>query len=312
MDDLFLQTFRREVLAGLSQIPKKLLPKFFYDEAGCALFDQICQLEEYYPTRTEIEILTSNRLAISNKLGADCLLIGLGSGRGVKTRIILDCLKRPAAYVLVDLGPAYLKQCIEKLTRSYPDLPVFTVCADFTEEFTMPEIQAKVARIVAFFPGSTIGNLEPAVARRFLQNLRVLCGSEGGLLLGVDLKKDRDRLERAYNDSRGVTAAFNLNILNRINRAFGSNIRTSQFAHRAFYNEREGRIEMHLVSKSNQSFRLNGATINLSENEPVVTEHSYKYRVEEFAELAASADWQLDTCWTDSAQLFSVLYLRPF
>jgi dimethylhistidine N-methyltransferase len=303
------EAFRREVLRGLSEHPKRIAPKFFYDEIGCQLFDEICQLDEYYPTRTEIRILQENIREICLALGPECRVVEFGSGSGLKTRILLDHLFSPVAYVPVDIARAYLLRCSARLGRIYPELRVLPVCADYTAEFLLPEPPLPARRTVAFFPGSTIGNLEPSEAEHFLRRIAGLCGQGGGLLIGVDLKKDRHTLERAYNDVRGVTAAFNLNLLTRINRAFDARIRRDRFRHHAFYNEGRGRVEMHLVSLVPQTVRLNGAEITFRQNESVITEHSYKYSVEGFAELAARAGWTVQKLWMDAGHLFSVQYL---
>ncbi len=301
--------FRDEVLRGLAQRPKRIAPRFFYDEVGCQLFEEICQLEEYYLTRTEIDILRENATAICRALGPDCLLVEFGSGSNVKTRILLDHLFAPAAYVPVDIARTSLLRCSARLSDDYPDLCVLPVCADFTTDFALPEIPPLLQRIVAFFPGSTIGNLEPAEAEDFLRRTAVLCGPGGGLLIGIDLKKDSNRLERAYNDARGVTAKFNLNLLDRINRSFGTDIPCENFRHYAFYNEELGRIEMHLVSMAEQIVQLNGARIAFAEGEQITTEHSYKYTVREFADLATRSGWSVRELWTDPEQLFCVLHL---
>ncbi|HEY0791842.1 MAG TPA: L-histidine N(alpha)-methyltransferase [Chthoniobacterales bacterium] len=303
------EAVRREILHGLLEHPKRIAPKFFYDETGCKLFDEICQLNEYYPTRTETGILEGNIQEICAALGPECRVVEFGSGSGVKTRILLDHLFSPAAYVPVEIARAYLLQCAARLARSYPELRVLPVCADYTTDFVLPEPPVPARRTVAFFPGSTIGNLEPAEAERFLRRIAAMCGEGGGLLIGVDLKKDRDTLERAYNDSRGVTAAFNLNVLARINRTFNARIPRKTFRHHAFYNEGPGRIEMHLVSRVAQTVQLNGANITFERGEPIVTEHSYKYTLDGFAELAARSGWVVQKHWVDAHQWFSVQYL---
>jgi len=221
---------------------------------------------------------------------------------------LLDHLRFPAAYVPVDIARAHLLRCSASLARVYPGLCITPVCANFTKVFTLPDMPCPVRRTVAFFPGSTIGNLEPPEAENFLRRIAILCGADGGFLIGVDTKKDRLTLERAYNDARGVTARFNLNLLARINRSFGAGIREDKFQHRAFYNEEFGRIEMHLVSLVEQTVQLNG-TFFFEEGEHIVTEHSYKYSVDEFAKLAGRSGWAVKKLWTDPGDLFSVQYL---
>jgi dimethylhistidine N-methyltransferase len=235
--------------------------------------------------------------------------VELGSGSSAKTRVLLDHLQAPAAYVPVDIALEQLLQSSAGLAFDYPELCITPVCADFTTAFTLPETPGPVRRTVAFFPGSTIGNLEPAEAENFFRKISLLCGTEGGLLIGVDLKKDRLTLERAYNDSLGVTARFNLNLLTRINRSFGAGIRQDKFQHHAFYNDDFGRIEMHLVSLVEQTIKLNGTTFSFQEGEHIVTEHSYKYSLDEFAKLAGRSGWAVKGLWTDAANLFSVHYL---
>jgi dimethylhistidine N-methyltransferase len=304
-----VDTFLAELLRGLSQRPKSIAAKFFYDEVGCQLFDEICSLDEYYLTRTEMRILREKVAEICALFGPECRVVEFGSGSNAKTRILLDHLPAPAAYVPVDIALEQLLQSSARLTRIYPGLCITPVCADFTTAFTLPELPCPVRRTVAFFPGSTIGNLEPAEAENFFRKISLLCGVDGGLLIGVDLKKDRLTLERAYNDALGVTARFNLNLLTRINRSFGAGIRQDKFQHRAFYNEEFGRIEMHLVSLAEQTIQLNGTTFSLQEGEHIVTEHSYKYSVDEFAQLAGRSGWAVKGLWTDAANLFSVHYL---
>jgi len=304
-----VDAFHAELLRGLSRRPKSIAAKFFYDETGCQLFDEICCLDEYYLTRTEMRILREKAAEICALFGPDCRLIEFGSGSNAKTRILLDHLHAPAAYVPVDIALEHLLRSSAKLARAYPELCITPVCADFTTAFTLPDMPCPVRRTVAFFPGSTIGNLEPAEAENFFRRISLLCGRGGGLLIGVDLKKDRLTLERAYNDARGVTARFNLNLLTRINRSFGAAIRPEKFQHHAFYNEEFGRIEMHLVSLVEQTIQLNGTTFSFQEGEHVVTEHSYKYSVDEFAKLAERSGWAVKRLWTDDASLFSVHYL---
>jgi L-histidine Nalpha-methyltransferase len=304
-----VDAFYAELLRGLSQRPKSIAAKFFYDETGCRLFDEICGLDEYYLTRTEMRILREKAAEICALIGPDCRLVEFGSGSSAKTRILLDHLHAPAAYVPVDIAPEHLLRSSAKLARAYPELCITPVCADFTKAFTLPEMPCPARRTVAFFPGSTIGNLEPAEAENFFRKISLLCGPGGGLLIGVDLKKDRLTLERAYNDAQGVTARFNLNLLTRINRSFGAGIRPEKFRHHAFYNEEFGRIEMHLVSLVEQTIQLNGTTLFFREGEHIVTEHSYKYSVDEFVKLAGRSGWAVKGLWTDNASLFSVHYL---
>jgi L-histidine Nalpha-methyltransferase len=301
------QNFRIEVPAGLARFPKSISPKFFYDQTGCRLFDQICELEEYYPSRTELGLMKERATEICTLLGPHCCIIELGSGSGIKTRVLLDSMVSPVGYIPVDIAKEHLLRSAAELERSYPSLIVKPVAADFTLSFDVPQIAAK--RTVIFFPGSTIGNSEPDSAVELLSRMAQLAGRNGGLLIGVDLKKDRSTLERAYNDSQGVTGAFNLNLLTRINRVFGTNLSHHGFWHCAIYNERLGRIEMSLVSLIQQRVSLDGQTIDFAPGERIITEYSYKYGLGEFAKLAGKAGWTTIKAWTDPKKLFSIHYL---
>ena len=299
--------FRTDVLAGLGASPKSLPCKYFYDAAGTLLFDRICELREYYPTRTEIGILRQHAREMAWLIGPRARLVELGSGNSTKTRILLDQLPDLDAYVPVDISPESLARATRELGRDYPALRVTPVVADYTEPFDLPKTE-RVARTVAFFPGSTIGNLEPEDAREFLRVVAGLCQGSGGLLIGVDLKKDRNMLEAAYDDDEGVTAAFNTNILARINRELEGRFDLAAFRHRAFYDEAEGRIEMQLVSRRPQSVQVGASVFRFDEGEPITTEYSYKYDVGEFAALAKSAGFTCVRIWTDEQRLFSVQY----
>jgi dimethylhistidine N-methyltransferase len=302
-------SFLEELVCGLSATPKMIPSKFFYDEAGARLFEEICALDEYYPTRTEIAILERHASEMAAQLGPHGRLVELGSGAGIKTRILLDHLNRPAAYLPVDISRTQLLETAALLARDYPALEVLPVCADYSQPFRVPCPKRPVARTVAFFPGSTIGNFEPDAAEGFLRRVADLVGYEGGLLIGVDLKKDHARLERAYNDARGVTAAFNLNLLARANRELGADFRLDGFRHHAFYNPAHGRIEMHLISRQPQTVRLGGRAFEFATGEHVITEYSYKYSLAEFRQLAARAGFALARVWTDADALFAVYYL---
>jgi L-histidine N-alpha-methyltransferase len=301
--------FYRDILTGLSHDPKYISPKFLYDEIGSQLFNDICNLNEYYLSRTELDIMRENIGEISLFLGLGCRIVELGSGSGVKTRVLLDGMMSPKGYVPVDIADEQLSQSAANLESIYPDLIIKPVVADFTFAFDVPLIAA--TRTVVFFPGSTIGNLEPSGAIELFQRMAGLSGKNGGLLIGVDLKKDRQVLERAYNDRDGVTKAFNLNLLTRINRAFGTSLSHSVFRHQARYDEEFGRIEMSLISLIQQQTKLNGQSILFSPDERIITEYSYKYTLEEFAELASQGGWQTIKVWTDPDRLFSVHYLVP-
>ena len=310
------ETLADEVLRGLSR-PEKTLPcKFLYDERGAQLFDEICALEAYYPTRTEIGILRRHGAEIAALLGPQCKVVELGSGSGIKTHLLLQHLDAPAAYIPVDISKAQLLEFSMSLSGSFPELEVLPVCADYTVDLFLPPTRAEAARTVAFFPGSTIGNLEPDEAEAFLRRIRRLCSPEGGLLLGVDLKKDVGVLERAYNDPEGVTAAFNLNLLERINRECDADFDLAAWEHRAVFNPTPGRIEMRLVSRCPQRvhlFRSAGqehVAVEFQRGEHITTEHCHKYHLPEFRALAERAGFRIEQVWTDEQQLFSVQYLR--
>ena len=301
--------FRAEVLRGL-RLPAKELPcKYFYDERGARLFEEICALDEYYLTRTELAIMRRHVGEMAGRLGPHCLLIEYGSGSGVKTRLLLDHRPDVAAYVPVDISGEQLAQSAEALAALYPGLEVLPVCADFTRRFRLPRPSYPADRRVLYFPGSTIGNFGPTQATALLRGIGRRCGRGGGLLIGVDLKKDPAILEPAYNDARGVTAAFNLNLLRRINCELGADFRLDRYRHHAFYNAERGRIEMHLVSLEAQTVRIGRTRIVLAEEESIRTECSYKYGLDEFRALAAGAGWSVEQVWTDERQLFSVQYL---
>lgn len=300
-------TFAEEVLAGLSARPRRIAPKHFYDERGSRLFDAICALPEYYLTRTEMGILESCAAEVATLAGPGGTLIELGSGASRKIRVVLEAL-RPRHYFGVDISRAFLIESARRLSADYPWLEVHAACADFSQEFELPEA-ANDGRRLVFFPGSTIGNFEPGEALHILQRVRRLLAPDGGFLIGVDLKKDPRLLHDAYNDRRGVTAVFNLNLLERLRRELGAELDPEGFRHHAFYNARLGRVEMHLVSRRAQELRLLGRRFRFEPGESVHTENSYKYTIEEFQTLARRAGLRPVRVWCDPARLFSVHYL---
>jgi dimethylhistidine N-methyltransferase len=302
--------FRAEFIAGLKKQPKFLPCKFFYDERGSSLFDQICELEEYYLTRTEKKILQDNISEIVALCGPDCVLVELGSGNSSKTRLLLDHLPTPVAYMPIDISRAHLLRAAEAINGDYFPLEILPICADYNQPLKLPLPARTPKHTVFFFPGSTIGNFEPYEALAFLHRLAIACKPGDGLLIGVDLQKDYDLLHSAYNDSKAVTAAFNLNLLSRANREVGANFILNQFRHRAIYDEVNGRIEMHLVSQCVQTVNVAGEQIQFSRGESVTTEYSYKYRQETFRDLASRAGWQSKRTWLDERSLFSVHYFR--
>ncbi len=302
------KTFLGEVLQGLQDARKELPSKYFYDDIGSQLFEQICELDEYYPTRTELAIMQERVGEIATLLGPNCLLIEYGSGSSTKTRLLLDALHDPAGYVPIDIAKEQLLRTVAALAETYPCLEVLPVCADYTSDFALPVPSKPVRRRVVYFPGSTIGNFDREPAQHFLRQLARVCQG-GGLLIGVDLKKDFNILHRAYNDSQGVTAQFNKHLLVRMNEELGADFELKHFGHYAFYNPTQGRVEMHLVSLRNQVVHLGEAEIAFKLGESVWTESSYKYTLAEFAQLAASAGFTVEQVWTDARQLFSVQYL---
>jgi len=302
------ETFLRDVVSGLQRPQKEIPCKYFYDKRGSELFDQICELPEYYPTRTEISIMHSSGTQMAEKVGPGRLVVEYGSGSSLKTRILLDHLEEPAGYVPIDISGEHLEDSVAALRHEYPGLNVHPICADYTVPIDLPS-EPDSAPLV-FFPGSTIGNFTPSEAVDFLKRTCELVGPSGGALVGVDLKKDKDRLEQAYDDADGVTAEFNRNVLHRMKRELDADLQTDAFEHRAVYNEDQGRVEMHLVSLSDQDVRVAGEhTFRLEEGETIRTECSYKYHVEEFADLANAAEFEVEEVWIDPDQLFSVQYL---
>ena len=301
--------FLEEALAGLKKEQKTLPCKYFYDRRGSQLFDQICDLPEYYPTRTEAGIMQGNIAEMAALFGPDCLLVEYGSGSSTKTRILLDHLPDLAGYVPMDISREHLYQTADSLCAAYPNLDILPLCADYTQKFALPDTGRAVQSRVVYFPGSTIGNFHRAEAAVFLKRIAEVCGPGGGLLIGVDLRKSPQVLEPAYNDTQGVTAAFNLNLLHRMNSELGADFDLDGFAHYAFYNEIVGRIEMHLLSLNAQTIHLGGETIRFEEDETIWTECSYKYSLPEFAAMAKSAGFEVRQVWTDCDQKFSVQYL---
>lgn len=299
-----------EVLRGLGAPLKRLPPKLFYDEEGSRLFEAICGLDEYYPTRTELSILRAHAGAIAARLGPRCRLIEFGSGSSLKTQALLDALREPSAYVPVDISPSALEGAVAELARRYPGLAVEPVCADFTRPLELP-VRPGARRSAVFFSGSTIGNFTPDEARGLLGRMGELAGRGGAVLVGIDLKKDPALLHAAYNDRRGVTAAFNRNALARLNRECGASFPVEGFYHYAFYNPAEGRVEMHLVSNARRRVEVAGRAFDFDEGEPVVTEYSYKHTVAGFGRLAASAGLGLREAWVDARRYFAVVYLEP-
>lgn len=298
-----------EIIDGLSKSQKSLPCKLFYDEKGSQLFDLICELEEYYPTRTELKIMNDNIEEISSCFCDKSILVELGSGSSVKIRLLLNHLPNIAAYVPVDISSQHLFNSIDYLKSDHPKLVVHPLVADYTKEFSLPDFKLQYKTIDAFYPGSTIGNFTPEEAKPFLKRIAKTCGKKSGLLIGIDLKKDPDILNAAYNDNKNITADFNLNMLKNINTIVNADFDVNSFKHFAFYNEPEGRIEMHLISKINQYVKIGSETISFKKNETILTEYSYKYSIEDFAELIKGI-YSVEKVWVDENKLFSVQFLR--
>ena len=305
-----VEDFESAVVAGLAQTPKTLPCKFFYDRLGSELFSRICELDAYYPTRTEIGILRRTTPRIAELAGPDCHLIEFGSGDGIKVRLLLEAMTSPTRYTAVDISRDHLRKSADDLARLFPDIEIAAVCADYTQPFDVPSPRVRPdAKRVGFFPGSTIGNFTPIEAVDFLKSAADLLNG-GDLVIGVDLKKDIERLNAAYNDAEGITAAFNLNLLVRINRELGGDFDIDAFDHRAHYDARHGRIEMHLINRRAQTVAIGDHRFSFSEGETIHTENSYKYAIEEFQEIAASAGFRALDSWADEDRLFSIHYLR--
>ena len=303
------RTLRDEILAGLRGRPKTLPPKLFYDATGAELFEQITELPEYYLTGAELAILEQRVGAIAERVGPRAALIEYGSGAGVKVRLLLDALEAPVACVPIDISGEQLEVVADTLAGLYPDVEILPVRADYTRPIALPPLP-EGARRVAFFPGSTIGNFEPPQAVAFLAGIRQTVGEEGALILGVDRRKDRETLEAAYDDAQGVTAAFNRNVLVRLNREFDADFSLDHFVHRATWNAEASRIEMHLVSLADQVVTVAGMAIPFAAGETIWTESSYKYDRERLEELVRQAGFRLDALWTDEQERFWVAYLE--
>jgi dimethylhistidine N-methyltransferase len=298
-----------EVKASLGSTPKRLSPKFFYDARGSRLFDKICRLPEYYPTRTEVSIYKSSAHDMARTIGENVCLLELGSGSSEKIRLILEAV-RPAMYIPLDISREHLLQSSLRLSYDYPWLDIRAACVDYSQAWQAPLVP-HTRRKVVFFPGSSIGNFEPDEAVALLSSVRKLCGQTGGLLIGFDCLKPAHILESAYNDAAGVTAEFNRNILHHLNRKLGADFNVERFAHKAFFNQQEGRIEMHLVSLDKQEVHLGEATFHFDKQETIHTESSYKYDPDQFSELLARAGFVLRQLWTDEKNWFAVAYAEP-
>jgi dimethylhistidine N-methyltransferase len=297
-----------EIIAGLKKPEKMISPKYFYDERGSQLFDAITDLPEYYPTDTELAIMQDNMAEIAALVGPQASLIEFGSGSSLKTRALLENLRELAVYVPVDISEDHLHDTAEKIRAEFPELEVLPVVADFTKAFALPNPTIMPLRNIVYFPGSTIGNFTHDTAQELLEVMYQEAGDGGALLIGVDLQKDPDIIEPAYNDSAGVTAEFNLNMLRHLNREFGANFDLDSYTHKADYNEAKGRVEIRLVSAKSQIISIGGEDIPIAAGEAILTEYSHKYTPAGFAAMAEAAGFTVAKVWTDADRLFSVQY----
>lgn len=301
-----------DVIAGLKQDQKEIPCKYLYDDRGSQLFNDICELDEYYPTDTEIDITKEHCDDIAAHVGSGARLVELGAGSGLKTRILLDNLHEIGAYVPVEISERELERCVERLSSEFPDTEIIPVCDDFMGDWSLPK-NGFDGRTVFYYPGSTIGNLHPDQARDFMQKLSEMGGPRSALIIGIDLDKDPEIIEPAYNDKEGVTAEFTLNLLRRINRECGANFDRDHFEHNAVFQQRDdgqNRVQTRIVSTRDQSVEFPDETIEFDEGEHIVVEHSYKYSIEDFADLAEQANWRTRSIWTDDDRLFSVWFLE--
>ena len=298
-----------EIVDGLSADQKQISPKYFYDERGSQLFDEITQLPEYYLTNTELGIMRDNIDEIVAMVGKQASLIEFGSGSSLKTRVLLEHLSELAAYVPVDISEEHLHASADEIRSEFPHVDILPVVADFTRRFDLPAPMVMPVRNVVYFPGSTIGNFEHDMAMELLRVMHLEAGKNGALMIGVDLQKDPKVIEDAYNDSAGVTAEFNLNMLQHLNRDYGADFDVSEFTHSASYDEDKGRVIIELVSQTDQVFQVADTTFDIADGEAILTEYSHKYTLDGFAAMANAAGFSVEKVWTDAKQLFSVQFL---
>ena len=301
--------FYNDVTEGLSRSQKRLSCKYFYDERGSQLFDEICKLDEYYLTRTELDIMDRYLEEMAYQIGPRAVLVEFGSGSSTKTRILLNALVNPVGYVPIDISEEHLLSTVEDLRKAFPYIQIMPVVADFTQGFELPTPGSTYSHAALFFPGSTIGNFTPVQAIEMMRSMAQILGHNGGMLIGLDLQKDPRILEAAYNDSSGVTAEFNLNILHRINRELGGDFDVDQFRHQAIYNKELGRIEMYIFSKIKQSVTIREQVFDFGAGERIFTEASHKYTTDGFSEMAAEAGFTTRKLWTDSQKMFAIMHL---
>lgn len=307
--NIISEAFLDDVLHGLSQKQKTLPCKYLYDERGSELFDAICETDEYYPTRTELSIMERNAASIAFQIGKGVMLVEFGSGSSIKTRILLDSLSKPVAYVPIDISEEHILRTAEILQAAYEHIEILPVVADFTQDFALPKSQQQASHVALYFPGSTIGNFEPDEAGVLLRSMSERLGTGGGLLIGIDLQKDASVIEAAYNDEAGVTAAFNLNLLARINAELDADFKLDNFEHQAVYNAAEHRVEISIVSLCEQQITIAENVFRFNKGEEILTEYSHKYTVDGFAEFASGFGFTLHKFWTDESEYFALLHL---
>jgi L-histidine Nalpha-methyltransferase len=303
--------FEADVLAGLSRTPKRLPSKYFYDARGSELFERICEQPEYYLTRVELDIMQACGDEMAEALGPELRLVEFGSGAGLKTRLLLAALHSPVAYLPVEISPSALASSVAQLAEAFPRIDMQPVCADFTAPLVLPPARRTLRRTAVYFPGSTLGNFDGEEARALLRSMRALIGSDGAVLIGLDLKKDRAALEAAYNDAAGVTAAFTLNLLQRINRELAADFDLTGFRHRATYNTLAGRIETAIVSRVAQVVQVAGRRFEFAADEAIAVEISCKYAESDVQRLAGLAGLRVVQRWNDAETRFGVFLLQP-
>jgi len=303
--------FCEAVLEGLSLPQKAISPKFFYDEQGSKIFDKICDTQDYYVTRTEIALLNDIQEELYSLVEPGSAVIEYGCGSSIKIKALLSALPEPSHYIAIDISKSHLISTAKEIASDYSNISVGAICADFSEPIDWPEsAYFESLKRLAFFPGSTIGNLQPSEAIQFLKYVRHLVGDEGAFLIGVDMKKDAEVFNQAYNDAEGHTADFNLNLLHRMKNELGADIDISEFSHKAFYNEKLGRVEMHLISDTKQTIKLDSLEFSFEKGESIHTECSYKYSISEFSELAKKSGFSLLRNWSDKRDFFSIYLMR--
>lgn len=301
---------KHDVLTGLSGTPKQIPSKYFYDACGSQLFEKICELPEYYLTRCELAILDEHAHDIAHEIGSRKTLVEYGSGSGIKTRLLLNALIDPVAYVPVEISEEALSASATALRREFPSIECLPICADFTRPFDIPMSKSRSSGVIVFFSGSTLGNFEHAQAIELLKKMRKEIGPDGAVLIGIDLKKDVELLEAAYNDRAGVTAQFTLNLLTRLNRELSANFDLKKFRHRAVYDASAGRIETHIISRYAQAVDVAGERFHFHADEPILVEYSCKYSLEDFEQIALSAGMFIEKTWLDRDRYFSIQLLR--